>query len=324
MNTLTISPKLTDEQADALSGTFLDESHFDLLLGESVKVLKPDGQPLLIFLKGAIDPALCKTARDCLREAAQTTNNRGTAAGTVTSDRIKEINKSHKQAGRKTRYVESRKGRGRFVRAKLDGTLSNTLIANPVESGIVGYFDRNARIPYCRQTKYLVEHEERVKAAYPFILKINEVFAEYAPERHAAQMEIVRKTHPDFVLNKTAFTTITVNRNFRTACHKDAGDYRPGFGVLSVLQTGKYSGGYFTIPKYRVAVNMRTTDVLLADVHEWHGNTAITNQSANWERISCVFYYREKMSECGSAEEEQKVAASTVSSFEKLQARSAQ
>jgi len=55
---------------------------------------------------------------------------------------------------------------------------------------------------------------------------------------------------------------------------------------------------------------MRTTDVLLVDVHEWHGNTEIIPGTDDWERISCVFYYREEMHECGSAVQERLRAAS--------------
>lgn len=49
---------------------------------------------------------------------------------------------------------------------------------------------------------------------------------------------------------------------------------------------------------------MNDGDVLLADVHEWHGNTPLVPTRWPYERISFVFYYRAKMLECGSAAEE--------------------
>ena len=307
MLTITCPPKLTDGQADLLAGTFLGPEHFDTLVKQSTVGLRPDGSMLFAFIKGAIDPAVCKVSRDNLRKAARVSNNRGTAAGTLTDEEIAEFNRVNEKSGNRARFV--REGQ-RMVRMLADGTKSKVTLAKPVESGIIGYFDRNSRNPYCRLTAFSLEHKAEYLKVMPLVKAVNDTFKQYAPERHAAQMEIVRKTHPDFVINDSAFTTITVNRNFRTACHKDAGDYKPGFGVLTALQTGRFSGGFFCIPKYRVAVDMRTTDVLLADVHEWHGNTGIIPGNDDWERISCVFYYREEMHECGSAVEERQRAAS--------------
>jgi hypothetical protein len=57
--------------------------------------------------------------------------------------------------------------------------------------------------------------------------------------------------------------------------------------------------------------------LLLMDAHEWHGNTEMAcnvcgdviggtrfHDSCEVERISVVSYFRTKMTECGSAEEE--------------------
>jgi hypothetical protein len=35
---------------------------------------------------------------------------------------------------------------------------------------------------------------------------------------------------------------------------------------------------------------MRDRDVLLADVHEWHGNTPLLGVPGGYQRISTVFY----------------------------------
>ena len=76
-----------------------------------------------------------------------------------------------------------------------------------------------------------------------------------------------------------------------------------GFGNLTVLQTGEYEGAYTVIPKYRVAVDVRNCDLALFDVHELHGNTE-TYSSKPYERISIICYFREKMVQCGTYEEE--------------------
>ena len=81
------------------------------------------------------------------------------------------------------------------------------------------------------------------KTAYPYIKRISDLFEEACPEKYAAQKGISDQTHPDFMIKDTVFTTITVNKNFRTALHTDAGDYEGGLGNLAVLQAGKYEGG---------------------------------------------------------------------------------
>ena len=67
---------------------------------------------------------------------------------------------------------------------------------------------------------------------------------------------------------------MTINRNFRTAIHQDAGDYG-GYASLSVIEEGKYHGGYFVLPQYRIAVDLRHGDYLVCDVHQYHANTEL-------------------------------------------------
>jgi hypothetical protein len=296
---------LPDEEADALAGRFLDEKHYILLAGaEDLRVLKPDGSPLLVFRRQCLPAAACRAAFPALRGAAGLSFNRGYAAGDVLSE------EDARSAGNGRQSFLKGKVAGKRVRPlKKDGTLSNTDYAKPVESGIVGYFDRNPRFPYCRTTAYNLDHPDRFAAALPFFAAVNEVFRREMPDRWAAQMEKVRATARDFVISGTAFTTVTVNKNWRTAVHKDAGDLREGFGVMSALRAGHYSGCYLVFPKYRVAADMRTRDVLLADVHEWHGNTPLVGVEGAYERLSTVLYYREKMVHCGSAAEELERAA---------------
>lgn len=284
-------PRMSEAEADTLAGTLLDESSYDRLIHEDCDVLKPDGTPLLVFRRNVLPADPCREAWSHLRKTNlyfPGENNRGLATG------------------------RSDSGRSRALRVRKDGTASKTdvsaVAATEVKSGIIGYFDRYERIPYCRQTAFNLNHPDRFRAVLPFIRSVDAVFARAVPDRHAAQFAVVRRTAPDFVISGTAFTTITVNRNWQTAVHQDKGDYRPGFGVMTVLQAGHYDGGFLVFPRYRVAVDMRSRDLLMADVHEWHGNTPIVGVEGKYERISCVFYYRESMHRCGSAAEEQERA----------------
>ena len=276
---------LTDErpdiEVDALGGTFLDSRFYDRVIDSDADVYRPDGEPLILYRREALDGEACQAAYAGLRTAAGKSRNRGIAAGKVAGQvRVRPIRKN--------------------------GTISRTdESARVAESGVVGFYDRYERNPYCRLTAFNMEHPERFAAALPYIRAIDRLFAEALPERYQAQRAIIEKTHPDFRIHGTVFTTITVNRNFRTACHKDVGDYPAGFGVMSVLEGGEpYKGGLLVFPKYRIAVDMRTRGVCLADVHQWHGNTPLIGRPGRFERISCVLYYRSEMWRCGSAEQE--------------------
>lgn len=184
--------------------------------------------------------------------------------------------------------------------------ISDTTYANQVNSGIAGWFDRYPRIPYGRATAYTQNHFDKFKMAFPFLQTLDHGFAELLPTRHAAQREAADQIDPAFLVPETVFTTITVNKTFRTAAHRDAGDFTNGLSNLLVLSNnGNYSGGYLILPEVRVAVNVRPGDLLLVNNHEYiHGNTPIELQDDIAERISLVCYLRENMLELGSKEYE--------------------
>lgn len=280
--------------ADHLAGTKLDESHYDHLLGgdEPCDVFKPDGTPLVKYRPRWFGEDLCRAVLPACRKAARTTFNRGMAAG--------KLDDTDSRDGR----AVGAKSATRFRAIKADGTLSNTNHAAGVDSGIVGYFDRTARRPFCRQTSFIVSEAAAWRRFLPYIVRADEGFREFMPDRWAAQREFVSRTAADWVIPQSTFTTVTVNRNFQTATHKDAGDLHAGFGVMSCLRNDRYDGAFLVFPAYRVAVNFAHGCLCLADVHEWHSNTAFTRMRVGHERITLVFYYREKMVNCKPAREE--------------------
>lgn len=181
-----------------------------------------------------------------------------------------------------------------------------TTYANGVMSGIAGWYDRYPRIPYGRATSYTAREPEKFAMAYPFLQTLANGFKDLLPWRYNNQMEAAKKLDPRFLVPGTPFTTITVNKTFRTAAHYDAGDLTTGLSNLLVLSNnGNYTGGYLIAPEYRVAVNVRPGDLLLINNHEvMHGNTPIVLGDEEAERVSLVCYFREKMLELGSKEYE--------------------
>jgi hypothetical protein len=147
------------------------------------------------------------------------------------------------------------------------------------------------------------------------------------PEAHSRQ-KAQADLRPEYQINQTAFSTVTINRNFRTGIHKDAGDYPTGFGNLVVIERGDYSGGYTCFPEFGVGFDVRTGDMLLMDVHQFHANTAMyetPKQAAynetlpkiynlkskvikaagadkNYTRLSFVCYLRNKLKDCTKIE----------------------
>lgn len=298
---------LSDQETESLKGTFLTNKHYNILAkNEDTIAYKPNGEILLIYKKNVLSDGVCKNAWPSLRKAAVMSQNRGIAAGILSDNpELRHGNRVKKAA---PGFISKMRARP----LKQDGTVSNTNYAQQVESGIIGYFDRNARFPYCRQTAFLIKDADKWENVLPFIRSVDAVFKKNCPERYNIQKAKIEETSDDFVINGTAFTTITVNKNWQTAVHQDKGDLREGFGVLSALCAGNFKGCYFCYPKYKVAVDLRTRDVVLADVHEWHGNTPIIgleiDGKKHYERISCVFYMRANMVYCGTAKDEEERA----------------
>lgn len=188
----------------------------------------------------------------------------------------------------------------------MESYISDTTYANPVFSGIAGYYGRYPRIPYKRPTSYTEHNPELFKESFDFLKSLDGEFKKLLPERYKNQKEKSKLIDPKFLVSDTVFTTITVNKNFRTAAHRDAGDYTEGFSNLSVLTDGskEYAGAYLVVPEYRAAINIRPGDLLLINNHECiHGNTPLIGD-ADMERISIVCYFREDMLEPGSWEYE--------------------
>ena len=278
-----IKPRLDDDQARKLAGVLLSENDYNTLITYDADVYCADtGKCVAKFRKKVIPNNIAKNAYESLKGAATPTNNRPYSGG--------ETN----EKGHTTQY-----------RRKKDGTISKTNQAmTSVNSGIIGYFDRNARFPYCRQTAFNEKEFSKFKKAYPIIKFVDTKYAELMPEHYERQRKVADETSQDFVIRDTAFTTVTVNSNWQTAVHTDKGDFEKGFGNLVALRKGRYTGGYFVLPKWGVAFDLQNCDLLLCDVHQWHGNTPINKIDEDAKRVSLVMYYRKNMIACGSAEEE--------------------
>jgi hypothetical protein len=271
-----VRTQIPEEELQEKIGKILTEDDFNVLLKRATTVRKPDGSLMCVYLPGAIPEDVAAASYDTLHSLKRfQTTNRGLASGTP----------------------------------RVRGFRGSRTYTKPIASSIIGAFDAKQPYPYCRLTAWTGAEFDRYRGLWPLFEVIADAFKAHVPERFAAQMRMVERTRPEWVIEGTPFTTVTVNNTYPTGVHKDAGDLREGFGNLAVLRRGEYTGGVFTFPRYRVGVDMQDRDVLICDVHEWHGNTKLELKDPTAERISVVCYYRQDVHKCRSPEEEAERAA---------------
>lgn len=275
--TITLPRKYTDAQAEAKYFTrFLTDADYDTLITEDTDGYSTSGEMLFRFRKGAIPVELTKLGYLSFKNSIEWTEGRGAASG----------------------YVGKR--------LRKDGTYSNTNVGKFVWSGNVGYMDNSAMVRYCRKTAFARRYFDEFTEGLPFVQAVDKLYAELCPNHYKIQREIADATNRNYVITDTAFTTVTVNRNFQTAVHKDSGDLPNGFGNLCVYREGNWGGAYFTLPEFGVAIDMQNSDMLFVDVHRWHGNTGFKHFELERGdlRVAFVMYYRENMIKCEQPSQE--------------------
>ncbi len=257
-----------------LKGTYANESHYDHIVDDDTIVLTPGGEVLAVLVTGFITASARRRAYKHLSTIYGMPSNRATAVYRGTS--LPRIRKRDGSLSR-TRQVPH--------------SILDLLSRKGVRADVLGYLDATPRIRKCRLSSWSLNKPEVLRGTLPLIHDVDDVFRSWMPDRYAAQLSVVQQA-PGWHIHGTAFTTITVNKNFRTAYHTDKGDLKVGFSTLTTL--GKFSGGLLVMPRYRVAFNVKPGSLLMMDAHEFHGNTQIFG-----ERIACVLYCREKIAKCG-------------------------
>lgn len=275
------------ELAQIMERRWASRDHWDLLIPEttdSIRVVNEDGATICALVKKVIPDPVVRRAAQTLRSAATPTNNRKIAAGAL---------------GIQSRMIRQDGKRSRTTRA-LD------LFGNPVmvDSGVVGSVDRYSRYPYCRKTAWTAKNMIRFTQSWDLLQIAAGTYSEVCPEPYDLQQEHANRCDPHWIIPGTPFSTVTVNRNYRTAYHYDNGDFKGGMGCMALLSAKDYTGGELVLPRYGIAVDYRPGDILFCDVHQMHGNMPILKHSQSWERLGLVIYLRHKLVDCGTPEEE--------------------
>lgn len=267
VHTIRAKKMLTDEQTRKLEGTSLPKGYYKKVYHNDIDVVDEHGNYILRFRKKVLPVKNIDQAHDAMiQHARQKTHTRGVAAGNMGNIKV----------------------------------VSNNI---PIMSNIMGYFDTldlgykkifrlaGLKKPICRQTAFTMNHPLKWNKIVPLIKDIDRQYKSLFPKQHRLQKKEAQSTN--YVIDNTAFTTITTNLNLQTACHYDKGDFHKGFGNLVVIERGTYKGGYTGFPQYGIAVDVRNGDFLGMDVHLLHGNEPIIPVSDDYERLSLVSYLRE-------------------------------
>ncbi len=304
VKTIIVEPKYSDEYMKSKEGEYFEEKDFDTIVKSDCDVYRktPEGKLILLlkYRKNVLPKNLTEKGMVNLKKAAMKTHdNRGASAGVI------DLSKLPKYANEMKQFDDKKVSKFRIqgYKSKTTGGFINNSFGNISHSNIIGFFDKRDRnlgttAPPCRTTAFTSQQVEKWDNVVPLIQKIDKQFKRLMPSNYNAQYKRANETK--FVIPETSFSTVTINYNWQTALHKDAGDYRDGFGNLVVIEdtNGKYDGGYTGFPQYGVAVDVRNGDFLAMDVHEWHANTKQIPRTKDYTRLSLVCYLRENMLRC--------------------------
>jgi hypothetical protein len=276
MYRLAIAPDLmrTDAEVKALGG-HANRAHYEYLIDQNAIVVGPTGV-IARLVTACLAPDLVKRTAEYFRTVHADGGNRGSIVGPGAL------------------MNRERKDRTLGFTKEVPKSIIKKMRERNEATDFLGWMDASrtgSRFPYCRETGWSLESPEVLEAARPFVEAVDHVYRDELREHWLCQRTFIARASADFKFNDSVFSTVTVNRNKRTAYHKDSGDFRGGMGNLVVLEGG--NGGELVMPQYRLAFAPQPTDVLLMNVHEVHGNLPFKG-----ERLTAVLYAREHIDQC--------------------------
>jgi hypothetical protein len=260
---------LTDNQLKDLEGTWVTDKHIKLgiVKHDSDIILKENGKDIIVakFRKKILNTNLCDLGWDSYKKAALPSRGRGASAGPI------DLKGTY---WKKRNPVKTSKWSTNYMNGS---KVSKMRVNNQVASNVLGYYEGTPflNLPP-RMTNSTRTHFKKFQEGLAFIRKLSDEYKKLVPSVYNKQLKKASKR--DYLrIPGTAFSSITVNRNFRTALHTDSGNFNGGMAVMTVLERGKYSGGYTVFPQYGIGFDVRHGDVLVMEnCNTWHANTEIT------------------------------------------------
>lgn len=278
-------------------GFFVDT--MSKIFKSSVTIYDKDTKEIVaVFMKNVLSPITIDPK--VVKHSKTKSNNRGNASGKIDikfhGDNISHfINKPDLDVGQII-AMDGTSTRSSAYPVRKDGSLIKRTRCNNVSSVSVGSFDKSnvkgGSVP-CRWTQWTKQNEQAMTSLNPLLAECEKYFRIMTPEKYQSQRDFC-DTISNWTINKSIFTTITLNYDFRTAAHTDKGDLKKGLTCFTVKNYGEWSGSYLCFPEYDFGVDVQENDLLLFNPHLIHCNTELKGSG----RMSMVLYCREKLNEC--------------------------
>lgn len=166
--------------------------------------------------------------------------------------------------------------------------------SGPVKSMIAGYYDKAKRCNgsgnQIRLTAFSEKYPIEWNNSIWYVRYLNDLYAELFPESYVARRNQANNINYGMI-PRTIFSTLTLNYNFRTACHIDKGD--TNYSILTTVGSWEPNSCLIGFPQYGIAVDLKENDFMIMNPHEYHCNTEFVGN--NNHRMSIVTYTREKI-----------------------------
>ena len=284
-----VKPIASREKFVKFRGEMLDPKRSWTFVDENAIVKDAQtGKTIARLFKNYVKQDVIDEAYDNLLPLARkNVRNRGAAAG--------KINRSESD-------------NSTFRRTKRDGTISKFWESNPVKSSTLGYLENGYGTSFkypeegpIRLTRYAKKYPGRFESAYPLVRRLDSALKTANRSVHA-KLERSRELIDGYTIGDSVFTSCAVNLDFRTAVHQDARNLGE-WNCLTVLRRSddrKHGGAarpeYLMLPRYRVAFNVSSGDVLAMHSSEWHCNSDFGVDARNRSpRLSVVGFFREPL-----------------------------
>ena len=282
-----------DELAEKLAD-YVDLEDIDYIVNDTQIGYDENGEILFYFIKNFFTDDEIEVAMPTIEKASTfiVSLGRGHAAG--------KLDMSHPlwAKGLKNVKLEENNYHNKYTLNPVGISTRKYKLNNPVHSNLVGYYEKPLvnfkktikTQPKCRQTQFSARHKELYRNIIPYMERISNEMAKKLPHHYGKQNQFIEK-HRERIGN-SCYSTITINKNFRTAIHIDKGDFKDGIGTITTA--GNFTGGEFCLVDYKVAINIKPNDLLFVNVHKHHGNLPFEGT-----RYSMVSYVRENIKKCG-------------------------
>lgn len=245
-------------------GEKVKEEMIKVIYKKDVDIYTEEGKLLARFRKKEIPKENIKLFYENIKDHAyKKTSNRGTASGQKSTK--KNVRENPKIMSNVIGYIDG------FAPSQKVKIKRNNL---DVKTNI-------------RPCIFNLNEKEKWKQVQPYIKEVDKLYKKYMKEEYKNQRE--KADESKYKIENTSFTTVTTNVNYQTRIHKDRGDDTEGYGNITVIEDGEYTGGETCFPEYGIGFDVREGDILLMDVHEYHGNL---KKKGKGNRMSVVCYLK--------------------------------